>query len=105
MEPTLAGVPAPIDAASSTDKPISCGQDRTQHVDSPAFHATEPGRASRHTGHWLATRTAFELPQQIVRDLMDDFVLVSHAALTACRSACAMTAGRSASGRSGRRDP
>ena len=31
----------------------------------------------------LATRTAFELPQQIMRDLMDDFVLVSEDALKA----------------------
>src|SRR5215472_2491765 len=31
----------------------------------------------------LATRTAFELPQQILRDLLDDFVLVSEDALTA----------------------
>jgi threonine dehydratase len=29
----------------------------------------------------LATRTAFELPQQILRDLLDDFVLVSDDAL------------------------
>jgi len=29
----------------------------------------------------LATRTAFELPQQILRDLLDDFVLVSEEAL------------------------
>lgn len=29
----------------------------------------------------LATRTAFELPQQIMRDLLDDFVLVSEATL------------------------
>ena len=29
----------------------------------------------------LATRTAFELPQQIMRDLLDDFVLVTEAAL------------------------
>ena len=29
----------------------------------------------------LATRTAFELPQQILRDLLDDFVLVSEDAL------------------------
>jgi len=29
----------------------------------------------------LATRTAFELPQQILRDLLDDFVLVSDGAL------------------------
>src|ERR1700722_11491154 len=29
----------------------------------------------------LATRTAFELPQQILRDLLDDFVLVSEADL------------------------
>ena len=31
----------------------------------------------------LATRTAFELPQQIMRDLLDDFVLVSDNALKA----------------------
>src|SRR5580698_1655245 len=31
----------------------------------------------------LATRTAFELPQQILRDLLDDFVLVSEEALKA----------------------
>ena len=31
----------------------------------------------------LATRTAFELPQQIMRDLLDDFVLVSEDALKA----------------------
>jgi threonine dehydratase len=31
----------------------------------------------------LATRTAFELPQQILRELLDDFVLVSENALTA----------------------
>jgi threonine dehydratase len=31
----------------------------------------------------LATRTAFELPQQILRDLLDDFVLVSENALKA----------------------
>src|SRR5580692_3552796 len=31
----------------------------------------------------LATRTAFELPQQILRDLLDDFVLVSEDALKA----------------------
>jgi threonine dehydratase len=31
----------------------------------------------------LATRTAFELPQQILRDLLDDFVLVSEDALRA----------------------
>jgi threonine dehydratase len=31
----------------------------------------------------LATRTAFELPQQILRDLLDDFVLVSEHALKA----------------------
>jgi len=31
----------------------------------------------------LATRTAFELPQRIMRDLLDDFVLVSEDALTA----------------------
>ncbi len=31
----------------------------------------------------LATRTAFELPQQIMRDLLDDFVLVSEEALKA----------------------
>ena len=31
----------------------------------------------------LATRTAFELPQQIMRDLLDDFVLVSENALRA----------------------
>jgi threonine dehydratase len=30
----------------------------------------------------LATRTAFELPQQILRDLLDDFVLVSDAELS-----------------------
>ena len=30
----------------------------------------------------LATRTAFELPQQIMRELLDDFVLVSEEALT-----------------------
>ena len=29
----------------------------------------------------LATRTAFDLPQQILRDLLDDFVLVSESAL------------------------
>src|SRR5207237_3334109 len=29
----------------------------------------------------LATRTAFELPQRIMRDLLDDFVLVTEAAL------------------------
>jgi threonine dehydratase len=29
----------------------------------------------------LATRTAFELPQQIMRDRLDDFVLVTEAAL------------------------
>ncbi len=29
----------------------------------------------------LATRTAFELPQRILRDRLDDFVLVSEAAL------------------------
>ena len=29
----------------------------------------------------LATRTAFELPQQIMRDLLDDFVLVTEATL------------------------
>jgi threonine dehydratase len=29
----------------------------------------------------LATRTAFELPQQIMRDQLDDFVLVTEAAL------------------------
>ena len=29
----------------------------------------------------LATRTAFELPQQVMRDHLDDFVLVSEAAL------------------------
>ena len=31
----------------------------------------------------LATRTAFDLPQQILRDLLDDFVLVSENALKA----------------------
>jgi threonine dehydratase len=31
----------------------------------------------------LATRTAFELPQQILRELLDDFVLVSDEALKA----------------------
>jgi threonine dehydratase len=31
----------------------------------------------------LATRTAFELPQQIMRELLDDFVLVAEDALTA----------------------
>ena len=31
----------------------------------------------------LATRTAFELPQRILRDLLDDFVLVSEDALKA----------------------
>ena len=31
----------------------------------------------------LATRTAFELPQQILRELLDDFVLVSEDALKA----------------------
>jgi len=31
----------------------------------------------------LATRTAFELPQQIMRNLLDDFVLVSQDALKA----------------------
>jgi threonine dehydratase len=31
----------------------------------------------------LATRTAFELPQRIMRDLLDDFVLVSEDALKA----------------------
>ena len=31
----------------------------------------------------LATRTAFELPQQILRALLDDFVLVSDDALAA----------------------
>ena len=31
----------------------------------------------------LATRTAFELPQQIMRDLLDDFVLVSEDSLKA----------------------
>jgi threonine dehydratase len=31
----------------------------------------------------LATRTAFDLPQQILRDLLDDFVLVSESALKA----------------------
>ncbi len=31
----------------------------------------------------LATRTAFELPQQILRELLDDFVLVSDQALRA----------------------
>src|SRR6202451_1122097 len=33
----------------------------------------------------LATRTAFELPQQIMQDLMDDFVLVSEDALKAAK--------------------
>jgi threonine dehydratase len=31
----------------------------------------------------LATRTAFELPQQVMRDLLDDFVLVSEDSLKA----------------------
>ena len=31
----------------------------------------------------LATRTAFELPQRILRELLDDFVLVSEEALKA----------------------
>jgi len=40
----------------------------------------------------LATRTAFELPQQILRELLDDFVLVSEEALrTATRLMISMT--------------
>jgi threonine dehydratase len=35
----------------------------------------------------LATRTAFELPQRIMRDLLDDFVLVSEDALKAATRA------------------
>jgi len=50
-----------------------------------AFKSWRAGRLVEDTtgtmAEGLATRTAFELPQQVLRDLLDDFVLVSEEAL------------------------
>jgi threonine dehydratase len=52
-----------------------------------AFHSWQAGKLIADTtstfAEGLATRTAFELPQQIMRDLLDDFVLVSEDGLRA----------------------
>jgi threonine dehydratase len=52
-----------------------------------AYHSWRAGKlvedANSTFAEGLATRTAFELPQQILRDLLDDFVLVSDDALRA----------------------